>query len=93
MRFGGERSHFCCGIGRITELDFASQLGQPLDDLLNDVFLDEEPGAGYAGLTAGIEDPGHCAFDCQIQICVIEDYIWGFAAELKNDFLGSLGGD
>lgn len=56
LLFEGDRAHLRFQLQRVAQLDGASALGKPADDLVMELSLYEEPRARDTGLTTGRED-------------------------------------
>ena len=60
-------------------------LGDQRDELVVDVLVRDQPGAGHARLPAGGEDAGHDAVRGGLEVGVGEDELRRLAAELERD--------
>ena len=78
-------------IERIADLALLGQFGQPGDEFVADLFLDEQPAAGGAALAAvevdGVEGPG----DGLVHVAVGEDDVGALAAQLEGAALERVG--
>ena len=70
---------------RVAEHDLARALGDPLDQLVVDVLVDDEPRAGHAGLPGGREHAGDDAVGGGLEVGVGEHDLGRLAAELERD--------
>ena len=80
----GQRAHLGGGLERVAEDDLARPRRDPLDQLVMDVLVDDQPRTGHAGLPGGREDAGDDAVRGRFEVGVPEDDLRGLAAELER---------
>ena len=88
----GQRAHLGRGLERVAEHDLARPRGDPLDQLVVDVLVHDQPGAGHARLPRGREDAGDHAVGGGLEVGVREHDLGRLAAELERDAREVAGG-
>ena len=78
-------------VHRITDPQGLHPVLEPLDELLGDRFLDQQPGAGAADLTLVEEDPVDDALHGLVLGGVVEDDVGPLAAQLQGDLAAGAG--
>ena len=78
-------------IERVADLALLGLLGQPLDEFLVDLLLDEQPAAGGAALAAVEVDGVEGAGDGLLHVGVGEDDVGALAAQLERGALQRVG--
>ena len=80
------------GVERVADDAALGLLGEPLDELLVDLRLDEQPAAGRAALAAVEVDGVEGAGDGGVHVGVGEDDVGALAAQLEGGALQGVGG-
>ena len=87
VRGAGQRAGLGLVVERAAEPDRGRPLDQPVDELVVDLVLDDEPGARRADLAGVQEDGGEGEVEGDVEVGVGEDQVGVLAAELERDLL------
>ncbi len=88
----GQRAGLGLVVERAAQPDQLRPLDQPVDELVVDRLLDEQPGPGRADLAGVQEDGGEGVVDGDLAVGVGEDDVGVLAAELQRHLLHGRGG-
>src|SRR4029077_14567279 len=89
---GDQRAHLGIGIEAGAELDRLSHFADPIDHLIKDLFVHEQPRARAAGLALIEEDATRRSGDGALEICIGKHDRRRLAAELQRNLLEVSGG-
>ena len=87
LRDVGHRTYLCLEERGVADLRPPREIHEPVDELVMNRLLDQQPRSGDAGLACGGEDAGNRSLDRVVHMGVVKDDIGRLAAEFHRHLL------